>query len=109
MEVFVSEFGLYLAYILFAIGLLAAIVLPLIKALDEPKQLVKAGIGIGGLAVVFLISWIIASDEVTTMYTTKGVDVGLSKLVGGVLTMMYLLMGIAIIGIVYTEISKVLK
>jgi hypothetical protein len=109
MEVFVSEFGIYLAYILFGIALLAAIVLPLIKAFDEPKQLVKAGIAVGGLLVVFLISWAIAGNEVTAMYTTKGVDVGLSKMVGGVLTMMYLLMGIAFAAIVYTEISKSLK
>lgn len=109
MEVFVSEFGLYLAYILFGIGLIAAIVLPLVKALDEPKQLVKAGIGLGGLLVVFLISWAIAGNEVTNMYTEKGVGVGLSKLVGGVITMMYLLMGIAVVAIVYTEISKSLK
>ena len=109
MEVFVSEFGLYLAYLLFGIALLAAVVLPLIKALDEPKKLVKAGIGVGGILVVFLISWAIAGNEVTAMYTTKGVDVGLSKLVGGVLTMMYLLMGIAIVAIVYTEITKAFK
>ncbi len=109
MGVFVSEYGLYLAYILFAIGLLAAIILPLIKAFDEPKKLIQAGIGLGGLLVVFLISWAIAGNEVTTMYTTKGVDAGLSKLVGGVLTMMYLLMGIAFVAIIYTEISKSFK
>jgi hypothetical protein len=109
MEVFVSEFGLYISYALFAVGVLLAVVMPLIKAFDEPKKLVKAGIGLGGLLVVFLISWAIAGNEVTTMYTTKGVDVGLSKLVGGVLTMMYLLMGIAIVAIVYTEITKAFK
>jgi len=109
MEVFVSEFGLYLSYLMFAIALLAAIVLPLIKAFDEPKQLVKAGIALGGLLVVFLISWAIAGNEVTTMYTEKGVGEGLSKMVGGVLTMMYLLMGIAIVAIIYTEVHKSVK
>ena len=109
MEVFVSEFGLYISYALFAVGVLLAVVMPLIKSLDEPKKLVKAGIGVAGLLVVFLISWAIAGNEVSTMYTTKGVGVGLSKLVGGVLTMMYLLMGIAIVAIVYTEITKAVK
>jgi len=109
MEVFVSEFGLYISYLLFGIALLAAIILPLIKAFDEPKQLVRAGIGVGGLLVVFLISWAIAGNEVTTMYTEKDVGEGLSKLVGGVLTMMYLLMGIAVVAIVYTEIHKSVK
>jgi hypothetical protein len=109
MEVFVSEFGIYLAYVLFAIALVAAIILPLIKALDEPKHLMKAGVGVGGLLVVFLISWLIADNEVTAMYTTKDVGEGLSQLVGGVLTMMYLLMGIAFAAIIYTEINKTLK
>jgi len=109
MEVFVSEYGLYLSYLLFAVGVVAAIVLPLIKALDEPKKLVQAGIGLAALLVIFLISWAIAGNEVTSMYTEKGVDVGLSKLVGGMLTMVYLLMGIAVVGIVYTEITKAVK
>ena len=109
MEVFVSEFGLYTAYTLFAITTLAAIVMPFVKAFQEPKQLLRAGIGLVGLLVIFLISGILSGDEVTAMYTTKGVGIGLSKLIGGMLIMMYLLISITIGSILYTEITKMFK
>jgi len=100
---------LYLAYGLTIVCAGAAIVLPLIQAFGDPASLMKSGIGVGGLLVVFLISWAIAGNEVILAYTNVGIDSGLSKFVGGSLTMMYLLSAIAIGGIVYTEISKAIK
>ena len=85
------------------------VVLPLIKAFDDPKKMVKGLMALGALGVVFLISWGISGAEVTEMYTEKGVGDGLSKVIGGVLIMMYLLSGIAIVGIVYSEFSKAVK
>ncbi len=100
---------LYLAYILIIICAAAAIILPTISALGDPGSLIKSGIGLGGLAVVFLIAWAMSSNEVLNSYVEFGIDAGLSKFVGGILTMMYLLAGIAIVGIVFTEVSKVFK
>ncbi|MDA0195106.1 MAG: hypothetical protein O2951_08685 [Bacteroidetes bacterium] len=100
---------LYLAYGLIIICAAAAIILPLIHAVSDPGALVKSGIGVGALLVVFLISWAISGNEVFPSYTLHGVDSSLSKFVGGTLVMMYLLAAIAIIGIVYTEISKMIK
>ena len=100
---------LYLAYGLIIICAAAAVILPLINAVGDPGALVKSGIGVGALLLVFLISWAISGSEVLPSYTLHGVDTGLSKFVGGTLTMMYLLSAIAIIGIVYTEISKMIK
>ena len=103
------DFILYIGYALIIICTAAAIILPTISALDNPSTMVKSGIGLGGLVVVFLISWAISGDEVAASYTEFGIDAGLSKFVGGILTMMYLLGFIAIVGIVYTEVSKVFK
>ena len=103
------DFMLYLGYALIAICALAAIVLPAINALGDPGSLVKSGVGLGGLLVVFLISWGLSGSEVLPAYTDFGIDAGLSKFVGGILTMMYLLAFIAIIGILYTEVSKFFK
>ncbi len=100
---------LYSAYILIIICTAAAIIMPTIYALNDPGTLVKSGIGLVGLVVVFLISWAISGSEVLPAYTEFGIDAGLSKFVGGGLTMMYLLAFIAIAGIVYTEVSKIFK
>ena len=109
MEAFVSQGGLIISYILFGIAVIGVVVLPLIKAFDDPKKIVKGLIAIGILAVVFLISWAMSGSEVTEMYTDNGVSEGLSKVIGGVIIMMYLLAGIAVAGIIYSEFNKAVK
>ena len=110
MEGFVANYGLYLAYILTAVGVILAIVLPLIKSLDEPKNLVASAIGVAILLAIYGIGYLISGSEVTARYIESGVETeGLSKLIGGMLTMVYLLLGIAIVGIVYTELNKAIK
>ncbi|MEQ9378356.1 MAG: hypothetical protein RIG68_24405 [Imperialibacter sp.] len=97
------------SYILVGIALLAAIILPLINALDDLSSLAMSAVGILILLVIFGLGYVISGDEVTAVYTKYNVDAGLSKLVGGSLIMMYLLTGVALVGIVYTEISKIVK
>jgi len=104
--------ALYLSYFMFAIAALGAIVLPLINSIGHPKKLTGGLIGLGALLVVFLVSWGISGDELTSLYigaSSPVTSAGMSKLIGGTITMVYLLMGIAIVGIVYTEITKALK
>lgn len=106
------EIGLYLSYFMFAIAAIGAIVLPLVNSMSQPKKLVNGLIAIGALLVVFLISWGIAGDELRTLYIDAESPIataGMSKLVGGTITMVYVLMGIAVVGIVYTEITKAIK
>jgi len=100
MEAFVN-IGLFLAYILIAVCILAAVLMPLAKAFGDPQSLKKMGLGIGGLVVVFLVSYVISSGE--PMGDESATTV---KLVGASLTTFYILAIGAILGIVYTEIKK---
>ncbi len=100
---------LYLGYALLIGCAIAAIVLPLISSLSNPQSLVRGGIGVGFLVVVFFIGYAVSGDEVTPLFARQGVDAGLSKLVGGALIMFYVMAVLAIVGIVYSEISKILK
>ena len=97
------------SYILVGVALIAAIILPLINALDDLSSLAMSGVGILILLVIFGIAYAISGDEVTAVYTKYNVDAGLSKFVGGSIIMMYLLTTVALVGIVYTEISKIIK
>lgn len=103
------DIGLYVAYGLLIIAALAAIILPLVNSFSNPKSLVKAGIGIAVLVVLFLIGYVLASDEVTSKYTTLGVGEGISKFVGGALITMYILFIVAIVSIIITEVNKAFK
>jgi hypothetical protein len=106
---FVSEYGLYLGYALVIIAVLSVIILPLINSINDPKSLLKGGLGILFLGVVYLISYLLAGNEVLPTYLEYGVDASASKLIGGALISMYILIGIALVFIVYTEISKLTK
>jgi len=90
-------------------GSLAAVILPLINALKDPKDLMKSLMGVGVMAVIFLISYGISGNEVTPLYTQFFVDAGLSKLIGGSLIMCYVLGVISIIGIVVNSIMKFIR
>lgn len=105
----IIDIGLYVSYGLIIIAAVAAIVLPLIGSLSHPKSLLKAGIGIVVLIVIFVIGWALSDSGVTAEYTTLGVGSTTSKFVGGALIAMYILMVIAIIGIVITELNKAIK
>lgn len=103
------DIALYGSYILVLIAAIAAVVLPLIQSLGDPASLVKSGIGVAALLVIFLVGYALSGSEVLPSYVEFGVDAGLSKFVGGLLTMMYLLIFVALAGIVFTEVSKIVK
>lgn len=101
------EFGLYLTYILLGVAALAVIVLPLINAFSNPKTLVVFGIGIGALLVLFLVSWGLSSyDGVSATALEQGLDSSGVRKLGGAITMMYILLFVAIFGILITELGK---
>ena len=110
MEWFFVHIALPFAAVLLGIAVIASVLLPLINSLSNLKSLITTGIGVGVLAVVFLISWGMAGDEVTTNYITNNLNSPtLSKLVGGGLIMMFVLLIIASIGVVFSEIYKAIK
>lgn len=100
------DIALYASYILVLVAAIAAVVLPLIQSLDDPSSLIKSGIGLAALVVVFVIGYAISGSEVLPSYAEFNVDAGLSKFIGGLLTMMYILIFVAIGGIIYTEVAK---
>ena len=105
----VVNIELIIAYGLLAIALLAALILPLINAVGNPGSLVKMGIGVLGLLLVFLISYLIAGNEVTADYAKYFVGPELSKFIGGMLNLSFIMIVGALLGIFYTEISKMVK
>lgn len=107
MDIF--DILIYLSYALIVIAALGAVILPLIKSLDDPKGLLKAGIGVGILLGVFVIGYIISDNEVNNVYTKFDVDASASKLIGGVLITTYVFFIAAFASIIFTEVAKNFK
>ena len=100
---------LYLGYTLVIIAAVAAILLPLVNALGNPQILLKSGLGVLAIVVLYFIAYAFSGSEVTQAYSKYNVGPDMSKIVGGTLIMAYLLLGFAIVGIFLTELNKIFK
>ncbi|MCH7408830.1 hypothetical protein MM239_05450 [Belliella sp. DSM 111904] len=102
---------LYVSYLLIIIGTIVAVLMPLIKSLDNPKSLAKTGAGIVILGVIFFIAFSTADSEVAPKYLGDPFNMTptLTKFVGGTLVTTYILAIVALVGIVFTELNKAIK
>jgi hypothetical protein len=107
MEENFIDIAILVAYGLLGLGAVSAIILPLINAIGNPKTLLKGLVGVVVILIIYAIAYSISSSEVTATYARFGVDAGMSKVVGASLITMYLLVVISIVGILFTEISKI--
>ena len=90
--------------ILSIVGLLLALVFSTIKLFNDNKNAKKTLAMIGGLVVVCIIAYMLASDKTTV--TSVEVSDSAVKQVGMGLITFYILIASAIGAIVYSEISK---
>ncbi len=100
---------LYSGYGMVIVAAVLAVGFPLWIASKNPKSLVGTGVGLGSILVLFLVAWLLSGSEVYSSYSEFGVDASLSKFIGGMLNLVYILAGLAVVGIVYSEVSKGLK
>ena len=95
---------LYIGYFLVIFAVAAAVVLPLIKSMDQPQSLLKVGGGFVLLLVIFGIAYALSDSGMVaraTDLTPQG-----SKLIGAALITMYILLIAALLGIAVTEVTK---
>lgn len=101
--------GLYLSYIIMGIAIVSVIVLPLVKSLQSPKDLLRSISGVGFLAVIFLISYVISGDEVSMSAASLGITPTGSKLIGAGLISLYIIFGFVILGLIYSSINRAIR
>jgi len=100
---------IYWCYVLFFIGAAAAIILPLINLAKNPGGGKAALIGLVALIVVFVIAYVMAGDEMLPKYEAFIDGPEDSKKVGMGLIAFYILALGAILAVVYSSVSKLIK
>jgi|JI81BgreenRNA_FD_contig_123_44078_length_3989_multi_4_in_1_out_0_2 hypothetical protein len=100
---------LWVTYVLMGVAVAGAIIFPIINLAGNPKKAKSALMGIGAVAVVFLLSYMVSDGTVLEAYTKYGVNETISKSVGAVLIMTYILGIGAIVSAIAGEILKALK
>lgn len=101
--------GLSIALIVIVIAS-TFVVSPVQAIIANPKGFVKSLIGAVVLVVIFFIGYALSGDEVNRTYEAMGITTaGQSKLIGGVIYTVFLLIIIGIAAYVYSSISSLLK
>lgn len=103
------DFALRGGYVLLVIAALSAIGLPLFFALDNPKSLVRSGISVGVIALIFAVIYGVSSKELLPQYIAQGVSSGQVQFSGAIITMMMVMIALAIISVVVTEVYNLFK
>ena len=103
------EIGLYIAYILLAFAFVSIIVIPLYFTITNFKKARQGLIGIGALAVVLIIAYMISPADQGLIYEAKKIGPTASKVIGGGLFTTYFAFIAIVLVILYTEVGKLFK
>lgn len=107
----IYDIGLYVGYFLVIIGIIAAVLLPLINSLSDPKSLVRSGLALLALLVVFGIAYAMSDNDVAARFVGDPFNItpGLSQIIGGLLISTYFLFVIALVSIFIGELYKAVR
>ena len=98
--------GIILTYLMVAFAALAAIGFGIKQMMQKTNNAKKTLYSMGGLVLIILVSYLMASDEVLGSYEKYEITASTAKKVGMGLTTFYIL-GIGAIGaVLYAELSK---
>lgn len=99
---------LYWAYVLLAIGIIAAVIFPAVRLFTRPKEAVKALAALGVLVVLVLIAYAMADGTPLKLQGYTGTDNIPSRLIltDVLIYTMYFLGIVAVGAIVVTEIIR---
>ena len=107
---FGAGFGMNMMFLLGAIAAGAAIFFPIRYMVSHPKNAVRALIGAVAILVIFGLGYALSGDEILITYEKVGfTSPTASKLVGGALIMMYLMILGVIGSALFSELRKFLK
>jgi K+ transporter len=106
-----TNIALIWAFILFLIALITALVFPLAFLIMNPKRAIRFLIGLGAVAVFIFIAYQLGSDKLLNLINYNGPDnvPKTLKLVDTGLILTYALMLVALVSILYNEVSKMFK
>ncbi|MHB1279404.1 MAG: hypothetical protein ACYC1Q_13530 [Bacteroidia bacterium] len=105
-----ASFGITVTFALSILTIGAAIVFPILYMISHPKSAIRALIGIVLMLVLFGIGYALSGNEITLVYEKVGfTSQALSKIIGGSLMMMYMMIAAVIAVTVYAEVRSMFK
>lgn len=97
-------------YILLAVTMLVTLVFPIIYTISNPKSGKTILFGIIAFVLLYLVSHGLASGNIDgEIYQTFNISGGVSRFIGAMLNMTYIMAALALLSIIYSGISNSLK
>ncbi|MBK8807593.1 MAG: hypothetical protein IPO21_13530 [Bacteroidales bacterium] len=104
--------GMFLVftYIQVALAAAATIIFSILGFIINPKNAKSVLIGMGSLVFVLGLSWVLATSEIPQFYGSEklNITVGQAKFVGSSLIAIYILLTLGILGIVGSELYRLI-
>lgn len=98
------------AYIALGLCTVLALLFPIINIITQPKNAVRALIGLGGLVLIGIIAYVLSSNEFSVMKLAEyNLSEAGSKLIGAAIIATYIIAGASIIAVLYAELSNLFK
>ena len=103
--------GIYITYALIGICVVAILLFAVARIVSHPKAAKSALIGIAGLAVIGVIAYLLSTgaDVNTTFADMEELTEDTSHYTGAGLMALYLLMGLAVLSILFNEVTRLFK
>lgn len=98
--------GIIVTYILLGVAAVTAVIFPIFQLITNFKKAKAALIGVVILAVVLLLGYSLSTNEV---YEGFAVSPTQSQWIGGGIKATMILIGMALVAAVYTEVSKLFR
>lgn len=105
----VFNWGLFLFFASAAIAIIFAIYHFVMKVVDNPKSAIKTGISIVFLGLVVLVAYSLSSETIPVFLGADNFDItpATSKMVETFIYTMYILVGMTVLGLIYSEVSRI--
>lgn len=99
--------GIYLTYALIGICVVGILGFSIVNIAKNPGGAKSAVFGIVGLILIFILTYVTSDGtDATTVYAEEGITEATSKRVGMGLGTFYVLTAVAILSIIYVEVSR---
>lgn len=109
--VFTEQFIMW-AYLLTGIAAIAAIIFPITQMITNPKNAKKSLVGVIALVAVVVIAYFFSSGELMKFSSAElakfNVPSTLKQVDTGIIST-YILVGVAVIAMIYSEVAKMFK
>lgn len=107
-----TELYIVWAYVLTGLAVGLTVLFPIIQMISNPKNAKKGLLGVAALAVIIVVSYAMSSGELLGIIDPELIhydEPSTLKFAGMILNSSYLLAGIAMLTMIYSEVSKAFK